>query len=185
MIKNVWVTHIHKFTDPPLSSSTDNNEASKQIDFTKNLRHHLDICRDAILSQENQNWEYTKKALGIITFSVTLFGFAFNNQTTGSSAFLEEALMLMLGGCAVLIASIGVARVIKPGDWKEVRRLDYFQKVALDYEEDVYLCTLVDTYKQAAKKNRKTLDARGSDLKIISWMAVLQIAVFVVLRFIS
>ena len=170
-----------------LQESTPNIPAkagASEGDFAKNAAHHLNLCRDIILSQESLNREFSRKALGVITFSVTLFGFGVRWAASDHSSATISVLVVALGVCAVVIAFIGIAFVIKPGDWGEARRLSYFQKVARGANHNAYLATLVDTYKKASEDNGVTLEARGKNLKVICWLALFQLVLFAVLGFV-
>ena len=152
-------------------------------DIVNNTISHLDLCKDALSSQEARNREFSQKALGIITFSVTLFGFGVRWMADDEATFplLIWCLVIALGACALIIAFVGIACVIKPGSWKESRRLDYFQCIALQAKHSSYLATLADTHRKAAEANRTTLEARGKGLKAISWIALGQLVIFAAL----
>ena len=164
----------------PDNARVDDKDIDKDIDIVKNITCHLAMCRDTILSQENRHKEFVQRALGIITFSVALFGFGVR-WTPPAPSTLIQILLGLLGFIAATIAVMGLACVIKPGTWKESRRLDYFQDIAFRAKHSAYLATLVDAYRKASKANETTLETRGTKLKIILWMAVAQLGLFAAL----
>ena len=149
-------------------------------DIVKNIMCHLGLCRDVILSQENQHKEFVQRALGIITFSVALFGFGVRWAPSDPSVWIQ-ILVGLLGLLAATVAVVGLACVIKPGAWKESRRLGYFQHIAFHAKHSAYLSTLVVAHKKAAEANGASLEARGARLKTILWMAVVQLGLFAAL----
>lgn len=63
-------------------------------DYGETLGPHLDLCKDVLLRQENQHWEYSRKALGISTFNLVLFGFGIASRTFRAPWQWEDALIL-------------------------------------------------------------------------------------------
>ena len=167
-------------SEPEIPDTARVDDKDIDEDIVKNITCHLAVCRDAILSQENRHKEFVQRALGIITFSVALFGFGVR-WTPSAPAALIQILVGLLGILAATIAVIGLAYVIKPGTWKESRRLDSFQKIAFRAKHSTYLSTLVDAHRKAAETNATTLESRGAKLKIILWMAVGQLGIFALL----
>lgn len=162
--------------------STRNNTSEPQDHSLNNIEKHLDVCRDAVLSQENRNKEFSQKALGIITFSATLFGFGARRTIECPCPNAEELLIIGLGICSLLIAFMGLSFVIKPKGWKEPRRLDFYQDIAHNEKKGDYLITLVDTYRQAVEQNEPILESKAGSLRKISWIAVVQLTLFIALR---
>ena len=152
-------------------------------DVIKNATSHLSLCENAIVSQENLNREFSRKALGIITFSIALFGFGVR-WGVQSDIFASKILVLLLSACASMIAFMGIFGVVKPGTWMEPRRLSFFQEIAFGANHTTYLRTLADTYGQAFEDNISRLKNKGKWLKTISCVALIQLVIFTFLGWI-
>lgn len=140
----------------------------------------IQACRDEYLSQETQNREFSLKAIGIVAFSITVFGvvitFVNPEKIDSVSVFFLSFISICL-----LVSIVFAILVVKPKHW--VRPFDIKHVLErTDEDGSALAAAMAKAYANAIDKNWRILDPKADYLIYLTYCAAAQVilsAVFI------
>ena len=166
---------------PPLEG--DPKHISEYIE--ENVVAYLQFGKERLASQENLNREFSTKALGITTFGATLFAIGASRDLGTNINWVEGLLLILLGLCTFGIAALALHLVVKPKRWEQPFELSEIYNRLGKMDPATLTLTAAYMYECATGKNHETLTKRAFSLKCLTYLALLELAVFVGLLLVS